>query len=398
LKGGKTLLNVEKAIVKKKTLEKVVQNREYNKIIQKYYEQLAKEYQYKIDLMKEKPPDYYKNTKFKIIPKKNKILHNRTITNKIRSIKQCNKLWNIDRYDKSKVKDFKSTVLCKDKFCANCKKVKQSSRMGKYIPEIQKYPGKQYFLTLTQPNVVGKDLKETISKMSKAYQLLNRILSGHVKIRGINLQQLNYLGGVRSLEVTYKKNDYHPHFHVILILDNEYLVNNKHIINKYSYDYLTGKKVLKCKFDPLEVLIQKIWYLALNNKSITKKNIDNLELGYSCRMDKLKPNDFLETFKYMTKEKDEDGNILTYENFKTLYYALYRVKQIQGYGCLYHIKDTIDMDVVEEEYNKLLEQLKKIEAPASVFEKPSELLLDKEYELISRKSYMKYYNKVMSDN
>ena len=30
---------------------------------------------------------------------------------------------------------------------------------------------------------------------------------------------------------------------------------------------------------------------------------------------------------------------MTYEQFKTLYYALYKIKQIQGYGLLYHITD-----------------------------------------------------------
>src|SRR6056297_3970580 len=211
--------------------------------------------------MKDGSVEDYKNSKLNLKLKKYKTLHNRTIQNKIQSIKECNKFWYIDRYEKSKVKDFISTSLCKDKFCANCKKVKQSSRMGKYKPELEKYPGKLYFLTLTQPNVPGKDLEETIKKMSKSYSYLNRYLNGNKKIKGLDFDYLKYLGGVRSLEVTFKKDDYHPHLHVILILDNQNVPLDNYIINKYSYDYSTGKKVLKTLFSDLDIIIQKIWYL-----------------------------------------------------------------------------------------------------------------------------------------
>ena len=394
-------MNIENARVTKKTLEKVVTNRSYNNIILDYYRRLEQEYQLKIDISKGRPKGKIKHKDLQHLNKlkvqKERIIRDKTLLNKIDSIEKCNKFWNLDLYEKLKIKDFISTNLCKDKFCANCKKVKQSSRMGKYIPELEKYPGKLYFLTLTQPNVPGKDLGDTIKKMSKSYSYLNRYLNGTKKINGLDFDYLKYLGGVRSLEVTFKKDDYHPHLHVILVLDNENVPLDNYIINKYSYDYSTGKKVLKTLFSDLDILIQKIWYLLMNDVKVTKKNIENLELGYSCRIDKLQKNDFLDIFKYMTKEKDEDGKILTYENFKTLYYALYRVKQIQGYGCLYHIKDTIDVEKVEEIYNQEIEKMKKIEVPVSVFEKPSELLSDNKYELISRKSYMKYYNQVMME-
>src|SRR3712207_6917428 len=60
--------------------------------------------------------------------------------------------------------------------------------------------------------------------------------------------------------------------------------------------------------------------------TLFRSNIDDLENGFSCIVDKFPEDDFAELFKYMTKDKDEEGNILTYDNFKTLYEALYRVR------------------------------------------------------------------------
>lgn len=79
-------------------------------------------------------------------------------------------------------------------------------------------------------------------------------------------------------------------------------------------------------------------------------------------MDKFPPNDFAELFKYMTKDKDEKGNILTYDNFKTLYEGLYRVKQIQGYGVLYKINDKVDLEKYEKQYQEYIEELQKKKA------------------------------------
>ena len=39
--------------------------------------------------------------------------------NKIDSLSSCNSWWLLDHYQKQKVKDFKKTNLCKDKFCNN---------------------------------------------------------------------------------------------------------------------------------------------------------------------------------------------------------------------------------------------------------------------------------------
>jgi hypothetical protein len=257
--------------------------------------------------------------------------------------------------------------------------------MAKYMPELEKYKEIMYHLTLTTPNVNGSELKQEIKDLAKCFQKLNRILSGHIKIKGLKFDNWGYQGAVRSLEATYKLDDYHPHYHCILVL-KDLKMTSKDKINDYSYHY--GN--LKTYFSEEEILIQKIWYLLTNGHKVTKQNIEKTTLGYSCKMDKLGTDDFNELFKYMTKSTDEEGNILTYDQFKILHDALYRVKQIQGYGCLYRITDDGDLDMMEQEYQNLVDQLQKIENPEFALQSPQDLILDNVYTLISRKSYMKY--------
>ncbi|WP_052870992.1 protein rep, partial [Clostridium botulinum] len=313
----------------------------------------------------------------------------KTISNKIDNIDNCNRFWDIDKYEVHKQKWVNKQNLCHDKFCSNCKKVKQSARMEKYIQELEQYKDNLYHLVLTLPNVQNSELKVTIDKMAKCFKKLVNYFTGHNKIKGIDFSSFEYQGAIRSLEITYKNNSYHPHYHVGIVLKDS-ILGKKNIENTYSYNFRNGIPELKRLFSKEEILIQKIWYLLINGTKVTKKNIDELEEGYSCTMDKFPPDDFAELFKYMTKDKDEDGHILTYDNFKTLYEGLYRIKQIQGYGVLYKINDKVDLEKYEKQYQEYIEELQKKESPVAVREKPQELILDTQFQLFNKKSYIKY--------
>ncbi len=362
---------LDKIAIQKDVIESVIKNNEYNKKIIEYY------WRYVMEL-KAQHYNYH------------------TIVNKINCLKVCNKFWAIDKYELHKIKDVKSQNLCHDKFCANCKMVRQSARMAKYITELEKYKESLYHLVLTIPNCSGSELNKTIKHMAKCYKALTNYLTGHNKIAGVNFSRLGYLGAVRSLEVPFKGDNYHPHFHVGIVLNKDVL-GRKIITNTYSYNYKNGFPELKRLFCEEEILIQKIWYLLLNEIKVTKANIDKLEKGYSCTLDKFQPGDYAELFKYMTKEKDQAGKVLTYENFKTLYEQLYRVKQIQGYGCLYRIKDNIDLEEYEQQWTEFINGLKNKETPALVTETPQELLEDKAYKIIGRKSYYKHLRELYQE-
>jgi plasmid rolling circle replication initiator protein Rep len=275
-----------------------------------------------------------------------------TLKNKRNRIADCNQVWAFDLYEQSRVQDFKRTNLCKDKFCNNCKKVKQASRMARFTPEIQKHEN-LYQLVLTVPNVLGEELRATIKKMFKSFAKLTEYLKGKKKIKGLDFIEWDYFGAIRSLEVTYNQNTYHPHIHAIIGFNNLNLEGEN--LNEFSYDYKNLNKIRY--FSDQEILIQKIWYLLNNEIRVNKKNIDSLDLGYSCVLDSLKKEDYLEIFKYMTKTVDKEGRVLTYENFKVLYYALLNVRQIQGYGVFWNITDEDLSEEVDQAYDYIIKKM-----------------------------------------
>lgn len=324
------------------------------------------------------------------------------IQNKLERLNHCNNFWILDKYEIAKVKDFKKTNLCKDKFCNNCKKVKQATRMAKFIPLLRPYSKDMFQLTLTVPNVKGESLDETIKRLFKSFTRLTEYLKGKKKIKGVDFSKFNYEGAIRSFEVTYKKwDEYHPHLHCLMVFP-KYIGIKKHR-NSFSIDH-TGKREERL-FTDEEILIQRIWYLLNNKIKVTKENIDNIAKiapekykdGYSCQLDKFQENDFVELFKYMTKSTTEDDKPMRYGHFKTLYYALHGKRQIQGYGCFYNVKDDdeIDPEVVEEAYNQILKELQEKEKPREVCETPQGLNEDTEYLLISRKKIHKHLKEII---
>lgn len=356
--------------IDKEHLSKVHKNLRYNELIGTYYDRFIQEQVTDIEINR--------------------------LDSKLERLQNCNAYWQIDRYDRQKIKDFIKTNLCRDKFCNNCKKVKQAERMARFMPEINKY--KDYNmsqLVLTVPNCEGADLHETIQKMFKSFGRLIEYFRSYKKIKGLDFTWLGYQGAVRSLEVTYGKTDYHPHLHVLLIHEGEN--GQKEHVNCYSFDKYQKKETRK--FSDFEILIQKIWYLLNNQIKVTKKEIDNLEVGYSCMMDTFEEDDFLELFKYMTKADGlEDGKIMSYQNFKDLYFGLHSVRQIQGYGCLYRLKDEDMSDIAEERYEEIINDLRKEEEPVTASETVQALLDDNEYLLISRKKIYKYIKSIAEND
>lgn len=345
----------------KQFLSNIVRNIDYNKQIIEFYEKYLAE-------------NGYSNT----------------LINKIESIKNCNSFFELDYYKEQKVKDYKRTNLCKDKFCNNCKKVKQASRMARFLPEINKYKNYGiYHLVLTVPNVNSDNLEPTIKKMLKTFPSLIEFLKQKRKVKNIYLD-VGYMGAIRSLEVTYNYDDYHPHLHVLLIA-NKLNINDKLYVNDYSYS--RGKLVRK--FADIEITIQKLWYMLFNDIRITKKNIDELKIGYSCTIDKFENDNYFELFKYMTKAKSD--TVMTYDNFKTLYYALFNKRQIQGYGCLFRIKDEYLEEEINEIYDRIVNLLKEKEDPKLTFESPEQLLTDNDNILISRKKIHDYLRSLNND-
>lgn len=276
-------------------------------------------------------------------------------------IAECNRLWVVNYFKDIKVKELKRTHLCKNKFCFNCKKVKQAFRMAKYSDFIRRQKN-AYHLVLTVPSVPGEQLKDMLKLMAKSFRRLYGILNGRDKFK--MPFPVKVIGALRSLEITYSEKGFHPHYHVLLVLDSsvELLKNN---INKFSYSY----RQLTRTFSDLELFIQKLWQAIILNKRLNLNTILDLD-GYSCILDEFKEGDFLELFKYLCKEADMveriEGEeekykfVLSYEHFKILYKATYNIKQLQGYGTLYNIKDDFDLEELRDDYDEFIKYLNSI--------------------------------------
>ena len=301
----------------------------------------------------------------------------------------------------------KKTYLCRDKFCANCKKVKQAIRSAKYIEKLYEYDSSLYFLTLTIPNVGDENLAFSVKNINAAFSKMINLLNGKVKIKDVDFKKFGYQGAVRSLEITYRKKEerikrFHPHLHVAIVLKN-YVPPKAYIQNKFSL----GKENVRL-FTQDEILLQKVWFLLVNNLKVTKENLKNYESkkvdkssiekttrkknpGYSCTLDKFRPGQYAEVFKYMIKDKDQEGTIMDYQTFKVLMKSLNNVRQLQGYGCLYNCKeinDTEFLTLADDKIKKILSILDSLEEKKTVEEEIKKIRKEKDFTIISEKKLL----------
>lgn len=233
----------------------------------------------------------------------------------------------------------------------------------------------------------GIYLKDNLKKMSRAFKKLIRYLNSTKKLSFIDFSSYGFEGAIRSLEITFHDDSYHPHYHVALVLAPDLKLEKKNK-NIFSYDFVNNKN--ERLFSDFEIIIQKLWYMCFNDIYVSPTNFNKLEVGYSCILDKFYDDDYMELFKYMTKETDEKNNILTYDNFKTLFVATKGVKQIQGYGCLFKINDSKIDDEVDKVYDIIKYFLESEENPVFESHFISELLNLNDYTIISRKKIFQY--------
>lgn len=300
------------------------------------------------------------------------------IKKRLERLRGCNKFWVTETYEASKVKILLETFLCKDKFCCNCNQVRKLLLQERFLPCLEPYKDSLYHMVLTVPDCKGTDLRETIKRMSRCFKTLVTYLNGNKKVRGVDLLKYGYEGCIRSLEVTYKKEVYHPHFHAAVLLGNCDGVTVKNTANRFSGS-------VNRMFSEFELLIQRMWWLLMNGVRLTSDNIlgENASLGrYSCIVDKFQPDDYKKLFGYMTKVYSEDSEPMSYENFKTLYYALERIRQIQGYGLFYNAKNMEMKGMNDREIKALENYLLYEESPVNAYEPLNRLAKEEGYTIL----------------
>lgn len=123
----------------------------------------------------------------------------------------------ISTRDKEKNKLIASNP-CKNRFCPICawrKACKDALKISTMMEAIKVEEKKVFlFLTLTTPNIKDEFVKSEIDRFNKAFKKLFDRTKVKKSIKGY----------IRKLEMTYNKerNDYNPHFHVLLCVDKSY--------------------------------------------------------------------------------------------------------------------------------------------------------------------------------
>ena len=228
------------------------------------------------------------------------------------------------------VNDLKLTSanFCKVRLCPMCswrRSLKIFGQVSKVMDHVEEnYNYRYIFLTLTVRNCYGEDLRDTLDLMTKSFNKLSERKAFKQAVKGY----------FRSLEITYNKKDntYHPHFHMILAVDNSYFTQSKIYLSQEKWTNL-WKSCLRVDYTPI-VDVRRI------------KKDDNKGFGKAVA----------ETAKYTVKAedfliRDDKGNIqenLTDEVVETLDYALHR-KRLTSFGFIFkEIHKKLNLDNAED--------------------------------------------------
>ncbi|HDJ2809775.1 TPA: protein rep [Staphylococcus aureus] len=189
--------------------------------------------------------------------------------------------------------------FCKHRFCPMCawrKARKDALELSLMMQDIKiSYDKAFIFLTLTTPNVVAERLGDEIKRYNKSFDKLfkRKVVKRVVK------------GYVRKLEITYneKRDDYHPHFHVLIVVNKSYFTDVK--------AYLNQKEWLR------------LWRKATGISEITQVDVRRVKEQNS--------NELYEMAKYTGKDSDYLSN----EKVFKVFYESLKGKRAFAYGGLF---------------------------------------------------------------
>ncbi|MBS3199207.1 protein rep [Turicibacter bilis] len=209
--------------------------------------------------------------------------------------------------DTERKRKLHQAYFCQLRLCPVCnwrRSLKIFSQVSKIIQAIEQDVEHAYlFLTLTQKNVNAEELDQTLDEMMKAW---NRFL-GYKKVKDV------VKGSYRGLEITYDKNSkitknmyqqkkdyykrlglkvgdenpnfdmYHPHFHVLIVVDKSYFKSRKYLKHEewqelwskaMRLDYLPQVNIKKVKGNSAEAVAEVAKYSAKDSDYVIEKNID----------------------------------------------------------------------------------------------------------------------------
>ena len=255
--------------------------------------------------------------------------------------------------------------FCRVRLCAMCgwrKSLLNAHQVRRVAHEAnQREKLRWLFLTLTIKNPTGDELEDAINHMSKSFRKL---------IRRKKFAD-NVVGFFRVLEVTrnHKRNNYHPHYHVLLAVKPSYF--GKSYMQKDEWTQL-WKESLKVDYEPIvDIRIVK-------NKRSTSKERDilaskGIALSENGAYEELPNSAVAEVAKYSVKSKDfirKNNPKLTDEIVSVLDKAL-SYKRLLGFGGLLkdiwqELRDAGEVEDSEDENADLIHSKEETDCKCSV--------------------------------
>lgn len=178
-----------------------------------------------------------------------------------------------------KSEDFKSKLklanFCKNRFCPMCawrKTIKDAIKINTIVKYSRIKEYKFLFLTLTVPNVKKTELNKRIDKLQDEIKLF-------FKYKDVKKFVVGY---IKKLELTYnsKLNTFHPHFHLLIMVDKDYFINSQRYMQRNA--------------------LLNLWQKATDDKSITQldiRKVNNAEKEIAKYA--AKSNDYLDNQKWV---------------------------------------------------------------------------------------------------
>jgi len=205
---------------------------------------------------------------------------------------------------------------CKNRFCPICawKKAKKDAlALSVMMAYLKQEEQKEFiFLTLTAPNVKADELNDEIKHYNQSFQRLMQRQEVKKVVKGY----------ARKLEITYneERNDYHPHFHVLLAVNKSYFTDKDYYINRDRW--------------------LELWQQVTKNSLITQVDVRKVR---NSKDDKV-----YELAKYSAKDSDY---LINQDVFEVFYKAL-KGKRLIVYSGLFKEAINLFKDGKLDEYKE----------------------------------------------
>ena len=237
-------------------------------------------------------------------------------------IKQCGNYLEFALKEHQITKDSKKKLaganFCKNRFCPMCNWRRVRNITGQLKDAFSVIQEKQkvavLFLTLTISNPDVKDLKSAIAKMNKAFNEMTRTKRFKNAILG-------YFKSIEILGDKTPKGQAHPHFHILLIVKENYFKKS---------DYINQKEFLQ------------MWRDATKNQNITQVDIRRIKSkdGNFSDIDSA----IIETVKYAVKHTE-----LVKRSNEDFYYLYTQTKNLRFISAGGILKEHLNLIKIDED-------------------------------------------------